>query len=469
MRLLLLLCAAALAPNSFSTEQETGTHGARRQHHQRRSLHRGLGPHLGHSLDRDHLVVEVNRAVTSGPNTPIAAQGNRTARQLFPSPPRPQPHRPPPPSALDFPTPDISHQCNRSYKVLPEVSIAYRVLEVFPRGRRVLITCHSPSVPPPITYSLWGSQNIQVAKKVVNTRDPASFSVNVTLKSRPDLLTYTCQGATTWGAHMASAKLQLYWELWAEPVSQLKADFNVLDEGAGPRAEVSCRASSGSPPITYHLVGKDGHIHMQQTPHHGQPANFSFPLTQASYWYQCQAKNDISVQSSPFILVPPGQLPKGPTFVLAASLTAITAITSGMLGWTAWTRRSHHWNEEQRTGLDPRSPGVLPGGFRDGWHPVSWWPSPLAPLTDVPAHLGGLGPTWPAPSSHQPYLQLQRVSGTPPSSVWGASRRHSQPLTELPYSDALNHFSKELNYILSSCRSPWKSASGCLSPCSLEF
>ncbi|XP_036925262.1 protein IL-40 [Sturnira hondurensis] len=290
-----------------------------------------------------------------------------------------------------------SFSTEQGTEVLPEVSIAYRVLQVFPRGQRVLITCHSPNETPPITYSLWGSQNIQVAQKVVNTLDPASFSINVRLKSRPDLLTYTCQGATPWGMHMASVKLQLYWEPWAEPVSQLKADFNLLDGGAGPRVEVSCQASSGSPPITYLLVRKDGHIHMQQTPHHGQPANFSFPRTQASHWYQCQDKNDISVQTSPFTLVPPGQLPKGPTFVLTASLTAIT---SGMLGWTAWTRRTHHLNEEQRTGLDPRSPGVLQGGFQDGWHPVSWWPSPLAPLTDVPAHLGGLGSTWPAPCSY---------------------------------------------------------------------
>lgn len=54
-----------------------------------------------------------------------------------------------------------------------------------------------------------------MAKKVVNTLDPASSSINVTLKSRPDLLTYTCQGASTWGMQVASSKLQLYWELWA--------------------------------------------------------------------------------------------------------------------------------------------------------------------------------------------------------------------------------------------------------------
>ncbi|XP_054449059.1 protein IL-40 [Pteronotus mesoamericanus] len=222
--------------------------------------------------------------------------------------------------------------------VLPKVSIDYRVLEVFPRGRRVQITCHAPRVPPPLTYSLWGSQDVEVTKKVVNTHGPASFGVNVTFKSRPDLLTYTCQVATPWGMQAASTKLQMYWELWAKPVSQVRADFTLLDGGSGPRVEVSCQVSSGSPPITYSLVSKDGRVHMQQRPPHGQPANFSFPLTQASDWLQCQASNNVSAQSSPLTLVPPGQLPKGPTFVLAASLSSITAITSGMLGWTAWTR-----------------------------------------------------------------------------------------------------------------------------------
>lgn len=97
----------------------------------------------------------------------------------------------------------------------PEVIIAYQVLEVFPTSRRVLVTCHSPQVTPPITYSLWGSQDIEVAKKVVKSHDPASFSINVTLKSRPDLLTYTCQAATSSGTRVASTKLQMYWELWA--------------------------------------------------------------------------------------------------------------------------------------------------------------------------------------------------------------------------------------------------------------
>lgn len=181
-----------------------------------------------------------------------------------------------------------------------------------------------------------------------------------------------------------------------DPVSQLQANFTLLDEGSGPRVEVSCQAF-GSPPITYSLIGKNGHIYMQQKPTYGQPANFSFPLTETSEWLQCQAENDISVQSSPLTLVPPGerapwfpegqlellgrwvgggrappgrcqdlgrvsrrshaysgptlgkpspdtsasltgQLPQGPTLMLAGSLTSIAAITSWMLGWTKWTR-----------------------------------------------------------------------------------------------------------------------------------
>ncbi|XP_036125664.1 protein IL-40 isoform X2 [Molossus molossus] len=239
--------------------------------------------------------------------------------------------------------------------LVPEVTIAYQVLEVFPRSRRVLITCHSPQGTPPIAYSLWGSQDIEVARKVVKKHTPASFSINVTLKSRPDLLTYTCQAATSSGPRGASTTLQMYWELWAkgvqvsqpcqcflsplpEPVSQLQTNFTLLDRGSGPRVEMSCRASLGSPPITYSLVGPDGHVHLQQRPHYGQPANFSFLLTETPRWFQCQAQNDINVQSSPLTLVPPGQLPRGPTFVLAASLTSIAAIASGMLGRTTWTR-----------------------------------------------------------------------------------------------------------------------------------
>ncbi|KAI5277265.1 Protein Il-40 [Manis pentadactyla] len=231
-----------------------------------------------------------------------------------------------------------SFPVGQEVEITLETFIAYRVLEVFPRGRRVLITCHSPQASPPVTYTLWGSQDTEVAKKVVKTRDPASFSINITLKSRPELLTYSCQAASNWGVHRTSAKLQMYWELWANPVSQLQADFTLLDRGAGPRVEISCQASSGSPPITYSLVRKDGRVHMQQRPNHGQPANFSFPLTQTSDWFQCQAENYVSVQCSPLTLVPPGQLPQAPTFMLAGSLTSIAAITSGMLGWTVRTR-----------------------------------------------------------------------------------------------------------------------------------
>ncbi|XP_004693472.1 PREDICTED: uncharacterized protein C17orf99 homolog [Condylura cristata] len=256
-------------------------------------------------------------------------------------------------------------------EIAPGVAIAYKVLEVFPKSRRVQITCHLPQAPPPITYSLWGSQDIEVAKKVVKTHVPASFSINVTLKSRADLLTYSCQAASRDG-HAASTKLQMYWELWTKPVSQLQADFTLLGSASAPRVEISCRAASGSPPITYSLVGKDGRVHTQQSPEYGQPANFSFQLTQTSNWLQCQAANDISVQYSTPTLVPPGerpswvrvlgsglaggrarpgpedgrparcpppgQLPQGPTLVLAGSLCSIAAVTTGMLGWSAWAR-----------------------------------------------------------------------------------------------------------------------------------
>ncbi|XP_021569279.1 uncharacterized protein C17orf99 homolog [Carlito syrichta] len=223
-------------------------------------------------------------------------------------------------------------------EITPEVSIAYKVLEVFPRGRRVLITCHAPQTPPPITYTLWGSRDIEVAKKMVKTHNPAFFSINVTLKSRPDLLTYACQAASTVGTHAVSARLQMYWELWAKPLSQLQTNFALQDRGSGPRVEISCQASSGSPPITYSLVGKDGRIYMQQRPPHGQPANFSFLPAQTSDWFQCQAENGINIQHGALTLVPPGELPEGPTFVLAGSLASTAAIASGMLGWTAWTR-----------------------------------------------------------------------------------------------------------------------------------
>ncbi|XP_008561731.1 PREDICTED: uncharacterized protein C17orf99 homolog isoform X1 [Galeopterus variegatus] len=224
----------------------------------------------------------------------------------------------------------------------PEVSIAYEVLEVFPKGRHVLITCSSPWATPPITYSLWGSQDVEVARKVVSTHSPASFSINITLKSRPDLLTYSCQAASTLGAPVASARLQMYWELWAKPVSQLQADFTLRDRGSGPRAEMSCQASSGSPPITYSLVGKDGHILMQQRSPHGQPANFSFPLTQTSGWFQCQAENNVNVQLSAPMLVPPGCDQETPAWQTAPRSTPLLALLP--------CRRTHRLNEEKPAG-----------------------------------------------------------------------------------------------------------------------
>ncbi|XP_072795804.1 protein IL-40 isoform X1 [Vicugna pacos] len=140
------------------------------------------------------------------------------------------------------------------------------------------------------------------------------------------LLLLLCLAATS-----SSAKQE-------EPVSQLQADFTLLDRGSGPRVEVYCQAASGSPPITYHLVERDEHIYMWQRPNDGQPANFSFPLTQLSHWFQCQAANNISFQCSAFKLVPPGQLPHGPIFLLAGVIF-ITAMASWNLGWMMWIRR----------------------------------------------------------------------------------------------------------------------------------
>ncbi|XP_075415818.1 protein IL-40 [Tenrec ecaudatus] len=220
----------------------------------------------------------------------------------------------------------------------PDIVIDYKVLEIFPKGRLILIKCHSPNVPPPVTYTLWGSRDVEVAKKVVRTSDPAFFSINITLKSRPDLLTYSCQVPLPSGTRATSARLQMYWELWTKPVSQPEANFTLVDDGSGPRVEVTCRVSSGSPPVTYSLVGKDGHIHSQQRPPHGEPANFSFPLAGRPAWLQCQAENSVSVQASALTLLPPGELPQGPILVLAGSLTCIAAVASGMLGWTSRAR-----------------------------------------------------------------------------------------------------------------------------------
>lgn len=93
----------------------------------------------------------------------------------------------------------------------------------------------------------------------------------------------------------------------SEPVSQLQADFVLRDGDSGPTVEVSCLASSGSPPITYRLVGNDGRVLAQQMPIHGKPANFSLPLSQTSSWFQCKAENNVSVDSSARIPLPQGE------------------------------------------------------------------------------------------------------------------------------------------------------------------
>nr|XP_045013869.1 protein IL-40 [Jaculus jaculus] len=219
-------------------------------------------------------------------------------------------------------------------KQAEDVSITYSVLEVYPRSRRVLITCYAPQAPRPITYTLLASRGVQVTTKVMNNDNPASFNINVTLKSSPDLLTYSCRASSAQGIYGLSAKLQLYWELWAKPVSQLQVDLALLEGDEGPTVELSCLASSGSPPITYSLVGKDGRVYAQERPLHGQPAFFFIPLSQMSGWFRCQAENSVSAQSSTPTLLVPGELPPGATSVLAGSLVSIAAIGSGMLGWT---------------------------------------------------------------------------------------------------------------------------------------
>lgn len=53
-----------------------------------------------------------------------------------------------------------------------------------------------------------------MAKRVVRDDKPASFNINVTLKSSPDLLAYSCQASSDLGTYGPSSWLQMYWELW---------------------------------------------------------------------------------------------------------------------------------------------------------------------------------------------------------------------------------------------------------------
>uniref|UniRef100_A0A8C2LDM8 RIKEN cDNA 6030468B19 gene n=1 Tax=Cricetulus griseus TaxID=10029 RepID=A0A8C2LDM8_CRIGR len=221
-----------------------------------------------------------------------------------------------------------------------DITIAYKVLAVYPQSRRVLITCDIPEAPRPITYSLMASRGVLVAKRVVRDYKPATFNINITLKSSPDLLTYSCQAASDLGTYGPSSRLQMYLELWDKPVSQLQTDVTLYNGDSGPTANLSCLASSGSPPIIYRLVADDGHVRVQQRPLHGEPATFSIPLSQMSGWFQCEATNGISADSSAPILLPPGEkalpgeLPLIPTCILAGSLISIAAISFVVLSST---------------------------------------------------------------------------------------------------------------------------------------
>lgn len=79
----------------------------------------------------------------------------------------------------------------------------------------MLITCDIPEAPRPVTYFLMASRGVLVKRRLVHDYRPASFNINITLKPNPDLLTYSCQAASTLGTYGPSSRLQMYWELWA--------------------------------------------------------------------------------------------------------------------------------------------------------------------------------------------------------------------------------------------------------------
>lgn len=172
-----------------------------------------------------------------------------------------------------------------------------------------------------------------------------------------------------------------------EPVSELRANFTLRDRGSGPRVEMSCQASSGSPPITYSLVGKDGQVHLQQRPRHGQPANFSFLPGQTSDWFQCQAANSVNVQHSALTLVPPGEKALG--------------FPEGQLALLCWEGASSgtalpgHCREHRGHRRQPCPPWPLPKGSptqlppprsQESYprHPPSCWPAASPPLRPSP-------------------------------------------------------------------------------------
>ncbi|XP_064126743.1 protein IL-40 isoform X2 [Loxodonta africana] len=219
------------------------------------------------------------------------------------------------------------------------ILINYKVVELFPNGCRVLITCNTTQMPRPITYHLWDSQGTTVAEKVVNTSDPASFTINITLESSSELLSYSCHVDITSSQMATSDRLQIDRRLCTTPLSQLQAKFTLVYTKSGPMVEVICQASSGSPSITYSLVQKNGSIHSKQIQSHGQPAKFFFPLARMATCLQCQAENGISILSSTFMMIPSETQLHRSTLVLAGSLTII-ALTSGMLAWGLCVRRT---------------------------------------------------------------------------------------------------------------------------------
>nr|XP_020821555.1 uncharacterized protein C17orf99 homolog [Phascolarctos cinereus] len=173
--------------------------------------------------------------------------------------------------------------------------IIFKIIRIFPKSRLVHILCHSIQGPPTISYILMETSGVMVSKKIMDNGHPDRFPLLATFKTRPDLLNYYCLASTPLGQTAYSDILKLFWELWV-PVSQPQANFTLVDTGSGQMVVVSCLASEGSPPITYMLFRKDGHILIEETPHPGRPANFSFPVNKISAWYACQAKNIGSAQ-----------------------------------------------------------------------------------------------------------------------------------------------------------------------------
>lgn len=164
----------------------------------------------------------------------------------------------------------------------------------------------------------------------------------------------------------------------SEPVSQLRADFTLYHGDSGPTVELSCLASSGSPPIVYSLVGNDGRVHAQQRPLHGKPANFSIPLAQMSGWFHCEAANSVSVDSSARVLLPPGEK------ALPGLERGLQRVQEGGRGWgtagsaTAQGRVGLRMlRASLAPGLAKANPGSLPpyrGAARDSHLHAGWQP-----------------------------------------------------------------------------------------------